>query len=70
MRAIATHIHRIRDFSHVENRSENDPERRAALLVAVCVLAIAASEVIDQPVAAEEDQAAGKEAPHDPAMSG
>ena len=45
-------------------------ERGAALLVAVCILAIAAPEAIDQPVAAEEDQAAGEHARHDPAMSG
>jgi hypothetical protein len=112
---MATHIHRIRDFSQppvsrpgargdrfgqvgdedpgqvgganrpafedrqpdhhrlgdpVEDRSEHDPERRAALLVAVRILAIAASEAIDQLVAAEEDQAAGEKAPHDPAMAG
>ena len=46
----------------VEHGSEHDRERGAALLAAVCILAFTTPEAVDQPVAAEEDPAAGEKA--------
>jgi hypothetical protein len=40
--------HRLGD--PVEDRSEHDRERRAARLIAVCILAFAAPKAIDQPM--------------------
>jgi hypothetical protein len=60
--------HGLRD--PVEHGAEHDRERRAALLIAGRGLASAAAEVVDQPVAEEEHEAAGEEARHRPSVTG
>ena len=52
--------HRLGD--PVEHRPEHDGQRGAVRLAAVSVLTVSPPEVVDQPVAAEEDRAAGEQA--------
>ena len=54
----------------VQHGSEHDCERGAALLVAVYILALTPAVVVDQPVAEEEDPAAGKDAHDDRTATG
>jgi hypothetical protein len=52
--------HRLGD--PVEHRAEHDGQRGAVRLAAISVLTVSPPEVVDQPVAAEEDRAAGEQA--------
>ena len=52
--------HRLGDA--VQDGPQHDRERRAALLGTLRVLAVRAAETVDEPVAAEEDPAAGEDA--------